>query len=97
MNYDTATVLAFLCYQTDTSSIADALKLLNSTSPTPTWEHVADYINWYKNEANEWSEFWEPPFREDFTVAELRALAKLHEGMTLLGLENITAEIDGEQ
>ena len=97
MNYDIATVLAILCYQTDTSSIADALKLLNSTSPTSTWEHVTDYINWYKNEANEWSEFWEAPFREDFTVAELRALAKLHEGMTLLGLENITAEIDGEQ
>ena len=96
MNYDTATVLAFLCYQTDTSSIADALKLLNSTSPS-TWEHVADYINWYKNEANEWSESWEDPFRQDFTAAELRALAKLHEGMTLLELENITSEIEGEQ
>ena len=96
MTYEEATVLSILCYQTNTSTVIDALLFLNDSATAPSWSQVADAVNWFKNEVNNHSKFWRKPYRADFSVDELKQLAGVNAATKLTDIENLLAKVEGE-
>jgi hypothetical protein len=93
VRYDTAHVLAAICYQANATNVRDAVSELTS-GKLILWKDATEWINWMKNEANEWAEHWDDPFCKDFTVAELQTLAANHLEWTLSSLEAAQCAIE---